>query len=374
MRLSPTIAIACFACLLSAGLFACREPDPVRIGFLGGLTGRASGLGASGRNGFLLAIEQANAAGGIAGRRLEAQVGDDQMDAGTAIAALQELFSKRVVAVIGPMTSQVAIAVVPEANRARVPMISPTVSTNQLSGLDDYFLRVYYSNSQAASMLAEHLATVRKSPRLAAIYDLSNRAYTEDWLRDFRGSYQKLGGEIISAVPFDSGSGTPFGTITDQALAKRPEGILLLANAVDSAMVAQQLAKRATGVQLYATGWSYTDDLLQLGGNSVEGLTIIRSADPENRTAENQNFARLYADRFREAPNFPAMHAYDATRMVIAALTAGGSTGEPLKRALLSLPPQPGVQGSLAFDRFGDLLSPELHLAVIKKGAYRSLN
>ena len=368
------LAIPALACLLLAALGACRSPEPIRIGFLGGLTGRAAGLGASGRNGFLLAIEQANASGGVHGRRIEAVVGDDHMDAGQAVTALQELYGQKVAAVVGPMTSQIALAVVPEANRARVPMISPTVSTNQLSGLDDYFLRVYYNNTQAAGMLADFLTRERQTPRMAAIYDRSNRGYTEDWLKDFRGHYAQHNGEMIAAIDFDPASGTTFGTIIDRILQSKPGCILLLANAVDSAMLAQQLAKRNANIPLYATGWSYTDDLLQLGGKSVEGLTIIQSADQESRAPAYLEFARLYRERFRESPNFPALHAYDATRTVIAALAQGDSDGTQLKNALLALPSTAGAQGAIAFDRFGDLRTPELHLATIKDGAFHSLH
>ena len=368
------LSIAVMACLFCATLAACREPEPIRLGFLGGLTGRAAGLGTSGRNGFLLAIEQANEAGGINGRRIEAVIGDDRMDPGQAATTLQELYRQQVVAVVGPMTSQIAIAVAPEANRARVPMISPTVSTNQLSGQDDYFLRVYYNNTQAAGMLADYLASSPKKPRMAAIYDLANRAYTEDWLKDFRQLYGKWGGEVLAAVPFDSTQGIVFGKIVDQALQKNPEGILFLASAVDSAMLAQQLAKRGIKVPIFATGWSATDDLLQMGGRSVEGLVLIQSADQESQAATHREFVQGYTERFNEKPKFPALHAYDATRMVIAALAKGQAEGPQLKASLLALPPQPGAQGLVCFDEFGDLCAPELHLAVVKDGSYRTLH
>lgn len=365
--------LAALVCLFVLSLLACREPEPVRIGFLGGVTGKGAGLAVSGRNGFLLAIEQANAAGGIRGRRVEAVISDDRMDANLAVASAQELFNNQVVAVVGPMTSQIAVTVVPEADRARVPLVSPTVSTNQLSGQDDYFLRVYYSNAQAATMLAEYLAAQPQPPRLAAIYDLDNRAYTEDWLTDFRERYAQLHGQLVEAVAFSSTAKTSFGTVVEQTLEKAPTGILLLANAVDSAILAQQLAKHAVQIPLYATGWSYTDDLLQLGGESVEGLIIIQSADQESQAPEYLNFARQYQERYLESPSFPAIHAYDAARAVLTALDKGATDGPQLKAALLAMPPMAGVYGTIDFDQFGDLRTPELHLAVVRNGAYRTL-
>ena len=74
------------------------------------------------------------------------------------------------------MTSQTAVAAVSEFNRAQIPAISPTVSSNQLAGLEDFFFRVYYTNAQAAQLLANKLASLAGTRQIAVIYDLSNRA------------------------------------------------------------------------------------------------------------------------------------------------------------------------------------------------------
>jgi branched-chain amino acid transport system substrate-binding protein len=372
----PVVNLTCLLLVALAGclLSSCQEHEPVRIGFLGELTGRTAGLGTSGRNGFLLAIEQANAAGGILGRPIEPVIRDIRLDQQAAVEATSALIAERVVAIIGPMTSQMAMAVVPEVNRAKVPMISPTVSTNQLSALDDYFLRGYSSNAQAAGLLADYLAGQAQLMHTALIYDLANRAYTEDWLKIFRRRYEALGGTVVAAIPFEGGGDTLFSELVEQLLAAHPAGIVLLANAIDSAMLCQQLAKRAASVPLFATGWSYSDDLLHFGGQTVEGLTLVQSANLESAHAEGQAFREAYRQRYQEAPGFPALHAYDVTRALLAALATGASDGESLRRALLDLPVTIGAQGPLAFDYFGDLRQPDLHLVRIHQGRFQPLD
>ncbi len=142
-------------CALQSG---CEEPKPVRIGFIGELTTRAAGLATSGRDGFLLAIEEVNARGGINGRQVEGLVVDARMHKETALHAIHKLADAQVSAIIGPMTSQTAVTIVPTINSLKIPLISPTASTNALSGIDDYFFRVYYTNAQAAQLLAKHLS------------------------------------------------------------------------------------------------------------------------------------------------------------------------------------------------------------------------
>ena len=243
-------------------------------------------------------------------------------------------------------------------------MVSPTVSTNKLSGLDDYFFSIYYTNAQAAKLLAGKLSSQENLSRIAAIYDLGNSAYTEDWLRHFQEVLEQGGGSLDAKIPFELHSDTLFLDLATEAAEAKPQGILILANAVDTAMICQQLTKIGVDLPLYATGWSYSDDLIQFGGNSVEGLHIIQSADLQNPSAKMQHFVKAYQERFHSTPNFPALHAYDATRMVLAILE---KTTDPqaVREELLKTEHFAGLQSDLSLDRFGDLKHPFLLLARI---------
>lgn len=360
------VAILLTTCLLlQAG---CKDSEPIRIGFLGGLTTRAAGLSTSGRDGFQLAIEEINASGGINNRQVEGIIQDTRGHKETALQAVHSLVERKVVAIIGPMTSQTAVAVVPETNRAKTPMISPTVSTNQLNGLDDYFFRVYYTNAQAATLLAEQLST-QGNKRIAAIYDLGNKAYTEDWVNHFQGVIEQDSGSEVVRIPFEIRSDTVFLELATRAAEANPQGIIILANAVDTAMICQQLAKLSIDLPRYATGWSYSDDLVQFGGKSVEGLSIIQSANVTDPAPAVQSFVEAYRQRFRAEPNFPAFHAYDATRMLLSVLE-NTTDPEEIRKKLLKIDSFAGLQSDISFDRYGDLKKPRLHLAKIIDGQF----
>jgi len=352
--------------LLQAG---CSDPEPIRIGFLGGLTTRAAGLSTSGRDGFQLAIEEINASGGINNRQVEGLVQDTRGHKETTLQAIHTLVESKVSAIIGPMTSQAAVAVVPEANLAKIPMISPTASTNQLNGIDDYFFRVYYTNAQAAKLLAELLSTQADIHRIAAIYDLGNKAYTEDWINHFQGVMEQNKRAEVVRIPFEMRSDTLFQELATRAVETNPQGVLILANAIDTAMLCQQLTKMSIDLPRYATGWSYSDDLIQFGGKSVEGLSIIQSADFTDPSPDVQGFVEAYRKRFRSEPNFPALHAYDATRMILSLFE---KTTDPiaLREELLKLEHFAGLQSDLAVDRYGDLKHPRLYLAQIVNGQF----
>jgi branched-chain amino acid transport system substrate-binding protein len=361
-----TLAILLTTCLLLQA--ACKDSEPIRLGFLGGLTTRAAGLSTSGRDGFQLAIEEINASGGINNRQVEGIIQDTRGHRETALQAVRSLVERKVSAIIGPMTSQTAVAVVPAVNLAKIPMVSPTVSTNQLNGLDDYFFRVYYTNAQAAKLLAERMS-IQDNKRVAAIYDLGNKAYTEDWVNHFQGVVERDNNAEVIRIPFDIRSDTLFLELATRVAEANPQGILILANAVDTAMICQQLAKLSIKLPCFATGWSYSDDLIQFGGKSVEGLSIIQSVNTTDPAPAVQNFVAAYRKRFRAEPNFPAFHAYDATRMVLGILEKT-TDPEEIREELLKLESFAGLQSEIAFDRYGDLEKPHLHLAKIVNGRF----
>ena len=192
------LAAAC----LTAWLFACQAEEPIRIGFLAGTSGRVADSGISGRDAAQLAVEQCNQAGGIKGRSVQLVVKDDQQDVDVARECMRELVDEGVAAVVGPMTSDMAMAVTPLANQAKVVLMSPTATTDILSGRDDHFLRVASTSATYAERCARFLSESGKMHRAAVAYDLGNASFSELWVGNFRKFFSNRGGEVIAAVGF----------------------------------------------------------------------------------------------------------------------------------------------------------------------------
>lgn len=102
-----------------AVLLGCEPPEPIRIGFVGGTSGRVADLGIAGRDAVLLAVELRNQSGGVAGRKVKLLIKDDQQSPEVARRAVRDLIEQGVVAIVGPMTSAMAIAWCPSRTRPR---------------------------------------------------------------------------------------------------------------------------------------------------------------------------------------------------------------------------------------------------------------
>lgn len=345
------IAIA----VLGALTAGCDDPAPIKIGFLGGMSGRVADLGISGRNGALLAIEQQNSAGGIGGRKIQMIVRDDKQDPGTARAAINEFIDKRVTAVIGPMTSVIGVTIVPLVNEARMVLVSPTVTTKALTGKDDYFFRVLAHTKSYAQIAARFHRNTKKLTRIAAIYDARNAAYTKSWLDDFRGAFEKIGGKIVGTVSFRSGTDRDFADMARRALDTDCEGVLILSNSVDGALLMQRLRSINRDVHILTSEWAGTERLIELGGRATEGAHVGQFIDRLSDKPSFVSFQRAYVKRFGEEPGFAGMAGYDAANLLIASLAAtAGQGGETLKRAILRIGSFAGAQETVRIDRFGD--------------------
>ena len=360
---------ALLALSISIVLTSCQnDPRPVKVGFIGCLTGRSTDLGVAGRDGFMLAVREINDAGGLSGRPVVPVVADNALDDKMAGEAVQKMLDEKVDFVVGPMTSQMAVSMVPAMNAAKIPLISPTVSTNKLIGIDDYFFRVYYANSQAAEAMAEYIRSSGLE-RIVALYDTRNLAYTEDWVRIFQKSFTAAGGQV-EAVSFSTGNDISFLDVVGSVRALKPDGLLVLANSIDTALICQQAAKLEMAIPKFATGWSYSGKLITYGGRSVEGLVVVQSVDFKKERSEVRHFLDLYRDVYFVDPSFPAAHAYDATRLGLEAMKMPG--GE-LKDNILRVEKFPGILQDFSLDEHGDVVNPPIYFMKVDESVFHSL-
>lgn len=349
-------------------LMACQKPEPVRIGFLGGLSGRVADLGVAGRNGVQLAIEQRNDAGGINGRPVELIVRDDGQNPETAKMVVGELIGQGLELIIGPMTSSIAQAIMPQINASGTILLSPTVTTVDLGGKDDNFLRVISVTTDYASKAARYLYEKAGVRTIGVIYDTGNRSYTESWLNDFRTAFSASGGKIVLTRTFQSGRDTVFQPLVHELLSSKADSVLIIANAVDAALICQQVRKLDARKQIAMSEWGSTERFTELAGTAAEGVAVSQFLDRNDSSTRYRDFLGAYRARFKQEPGFAGMAGYDAAQVALEAYTARRK-GENLKNVIIEKGKFQGVQQQLVFSKFGDA-DRKTFTTIIRNGQY----
>jgi branched-chain amino acid transport system substrate-binding protein len=334
-------------------LLSCSGGEPVTIGFVGGLSGRVADLGINGRNGVHLAVDEWNQRGGINGRPVKLLVEDDKQDKDIAIKAVRSLLDQKASVIIGHMTSSMTMATIDLVNKSKAVMISPTTTTDYLTGIDDNFLRVSTTTLSAATKMANYLLGNADIKAVTVIYDLNNKAYTESWLKAFRKAFEAGKGTILKVETFSSNKDTSLLKTVENSYDEKAQGLVIISNAMDAAMLCQQVRKINWSVQITLSEWASTGSLIELGGEAVEGVYLSQFFDHSSTKPSYISFKSKYQKEFASLPGFAAVNAYDAANAVMTAMAAR-KDAESIKEAILRIATFQGVQGPISIDRYGD--------------------
>lgn len=369
MRALPLATLALLTSLLLSGCDSPATPPPAwQLGILVDTSGPSASLGISGRNGMQLAVEQANAQGGMQGRPVELVFRDDAFNPVQARHAAGELIALQVDAALGPMTSLVAEQVAPLFSDAGILLMGGSPLTRQLAGRDDQFFRTLSHDNPDARAIARHLREALQLQHLAVLVESSNSAFTRPWLDDFTAHFEALGGQLHAPIEFQRDHQTDFAALARQALASGPQGVVLVSSALDTALLATQLRQQHPGLPLAAPAWSAADDLIGMGGKAVEGLVTSQVFDLDDPSAHFRAFRDAFEKRFGQPINTASVTGYNAAQVLLEAMRQG-QPGESLKQTLLRIRRFNGLQYEIVFDDYGDSHSP-FYLMVVRDGRY----
>jgi len=331
-------------------LSGCEKKETIKVGFVGDLTGSMSELGINGRNGTLLAVEECNATGGIDGRLIQLIPKDDKHDEEQALKVDQFLINEGVVAIIGHMTSSMSVKVLPLINKEKIVMISPT--TSKLSHLDDFFIRLI-PYDQTNLYLAKYAYQGLGLKKITIVYDLCNIAFSQMVRDDFTKAFESIGGNIVLSKSFRSGPDIDYINMIKTLLDPKPEGLLIIAGALDTAMICQHIRMSGSQIPLMHNGWAGTKELVQHGGPAIEGIIFPIMYNKDSQEKSFIQFKARYKNRFGHDPDFASVYAYEAALLLINALSES-KPPEKLKDIILKQARLNGLQGEITFDKYGD--------------------
>lgn len=343
-----------FLCSLFVGCFllvACDQSGPIKIGFIAGLSGPGSDAGIDALQALKLAAQEINSEGGIHGRTVEIIARDDLKTPEVAQNHVRELKRLGVDAVVGPIISSIGMAMLPVINELGVVTISPTVSAADFAGFRDNLFRMNTTTRENARAYARRYIDLGYE-RVALALDGQNQAFADSWYREFLLELDALDGRVISKIWINVDDITKADAAA-QLLANNPDAIVLITNSTDSALMAQEIRKISSDVPLAAAEWAGSQDLVELGGDAVEGMELIQAYDRYETTPRFQKFVTDFKEMFDRQPGYTAVLAYDAATMLFAAIRTK-HPDQSLADALTNLPPQQGLHQELEFDAFGD--------------------
>jgi branched-chain amino acid transport system substrate-binding protein len=350
-------------------LGACkREPQkpsgPLLIGLVGALSGSEAELGQSIRDGALLAVEQANAAGGVRGRRVELRTYDSQGRPEEAARATVRLVSQDgAVVIVGADTSGSTLAMAPVAVRAQVPLVSPSATSPRVTqDGGPYVFRVCFVDSFQGAALAR-LAGDEGFARVALLVDMKSD-YSVGLAHEFEKRFVALGGTLAGTATYATGD-SDFRAQLTRLKGLRPDALFIPGYYTDAAAIALQARQLGLLVPLLGgDGWD-SPGLVRLGGQAVEGSQFTTHFAADNPSPKVQSFLSDFEKRFGHSPASGAALGYDAARIALDALRrAPAGRGPQLRDALAQTATFDGVTGLITFGQQRDALKSAMVLRI----------
>jgi len=306
--------------LAVAAAFACSvQAADLKIGVAEALSGGAAQYGAAIRNGFQLAAEQINAAGGINGDKIQLVVEDEQGKKEEAINVFKKLiFQDKVLMVFGPTLSNSAQAADPIAQGAKTVVFGTSNTADGITSIGDY---VFRNSVTEADVLPETLKmAVRKAnvKKVAVLYG-NDDVFTKSGYDNFKKALADLNIPVTTTETFAKGD-VDFKAQLTKIKAGNPDAIVVSALIAEGAPIMVQARQLGLNIPFIGGNGMNSVKVFDLAKDKSDGLYVGSPWSIENQTEANRKFVVAYTAKFKMAPDQFAAQSYDALYIASQAL------------------------------------------------------
>lgn len=349
-------------------------PDSViKIGNYASISGKDGAYGESSTKGTRLAIDEINASGGVLGKQIQLIVEDTQSKSGEAATVAKKLITRdKVVALLGEITSGRSLEGAGVAQAFKIPMLTPSATNPAVTATGDHVFRACFIDPFQGAVLAT-FARDKLKVRRAALLTSRSSAYSTGLAAVFREQFPRDGGVIVSDQEFAEGD-KDFKAQLTAIRAANPDVLFVPAYYTEAALIARQARELGITVpMLGGDGWE-APELVQIGGDAVEGCYYSTHFSPESPDERIQAFVKTYRERFNNrVPDGMAALGYDGAYLLVDAIRRAGSTQPAaIRDALASTKDFAGITGRIDMDAHRNASKPAAILT-IKGGKFTYL-
>lgn len=332
----------------------------IKIGVNMELSGAAGAYGQAEKQGIELAAQEINKAGGIKVGKTKKKVQMIYRDNKTSTTDSASVASKlvnndKVVAVIGPATTNAGTAAIPNITKAKVAAISPSASdykyTLQKDGsVQPYVFRTEYQNNFQGKVVANFMNNTLKAKKVAIIADKSTdyaTGLTKEFKKDFKG-------KIVQTEYYTAGDKDFNATLT-ALKSKDFDAIYIPGYYSEVGLIVKQARQMGINQPIVGTDGMADPKLIQIAGK--ENANNVYYTTPFSKIAaasdkKASNFMKNYQAKYNEeAPTFSAL-GYDTVYMVKKAIEQQGSANSvKIAKGLAKIKNFKGVSGTISIDK-----------------------
>jgi branched-chain amino acid transport system substrate-binding protein len=369
-----TVAAAALAAV-GGRTAASADQKVIKIGMTLPLTGADAEDASLIKNGAMIAIDEANAAGGVGGYKIVPVIYDDgtatagQYDPAQSATNTKKLIADPlVVANLGPQMSGSGKAMSPILSAADLATITPS-STNP--DITDPKMASQFRPNQKAVYFRTVTTDAYQGPNMANYYKAKLHVKTVYILDDsgaygvglanaFEAQAKKNGIEVLGRDQLNPKE-ADYTTALTKIKALNPDAIYYGGVAQAGVKLAKQAAETIPNM-IKGGGDGVSGGSFLKGGGfpAIEGWYATNAGPHLTESQVAANFVKTFQEKYHATPDDYSITAYDAVKVILAAIAEVVKSGKELNRSNVRDAIQNShvetLQGTVAFDQNGDIL------------------
>jgi branched-chain amino acid transport system substrate-binding protein len=344
--------LASFAQQSKADVAAC--PTEISFGLTTALTGTLALLGTQARNGVEFAVDEINAAGGIAGKKIVLATEDTGASSTDALNAMNRIIEGKPLVIFGSMISPHVFAQTEGVTKSETPFLVGATNAKITAQGSKWLFRTHVHDGQLADLIPQYLvkSLSKTKPGIMAVAD----DYGLGASKGIQAALAKLNvlpAAVTSYAPSDKDMSAQLLEIKD----KGADSLILFGRPADVALVMKQIGD--LGIKLRVIGNASVvaqTTLNNLSADQADGGYAIGGMIPQTSTDPKiSDWAKRVLDKYKvPADNFTVSY-YDTVYMIKSIIEKVGCEKTAIRDALAATKDWKGLLISYQADNAGDL-------------------
>lgn len=362
------LGLGMMAAALALAAPTARADDSIVIATVGPMTGQYAAFGEQMRRGAQMAVADINAKGGVLGKKLQLEIGDDACDPKQAVSVANQLASKGVIFVAGHYCSGASIPASEVYAEEGILQISPASTNPLLTDRGAKFknvFRVCGRDDQQGVVAGDWLADHFKGKKVAVVDDKSQYG---KGLADFaRKELVKRGMNVVLTESVNQGD-KDFTALISKMKQAGVNVIYYGGYHTEAGLLVRQAHDQGLNATLASGDALVTEEFWSIAGPAGEGTLMTFDADPRKNPAAAPVVAAFRKQGYD--PEGYTLYTYAAIQIFAQAANQAKSTKLSALLPVLHATQFGTVLGPIAFDAKGDVTTPAYKVYAWKAGKY----
>lgn len=356
------------AALLFISNTAFSQPEVI----LAGITesrGAGAIAGTNFKNGYTLAIEEVNANGGLAGKKITVRQFDIDTSPDSAKQAAASAVAEKPFVVLGPVFSGLTLATIPVIGAAGIPQFTGAEAASVTRAYATHLFRTSLTQEISVPRMAWFVRSAFQPRRIAFVW--VDNPFGRDGKELFAKTISRLGPAQVEDITVKPGQ-QEFSGEALHLKRSPPDVLVVYTNETEAAGLLKALKRHGFDRPIVGEGPVASQQVIDLADGAAESVYVHTGASVDAPNARIAAFAQKYQERFRTRPDHNSLKGYFAVLAIKAVVDANGKPDRDtllpaMKKARFDPARQPGLPARGSYDMFGNLYR-ESFLVRIRNG------